>query len=63
MSGRWAYGRLADYVDRVLKGVDQSQLPIEQTTTVSLAVNLKTAKAPVLSYHGAVLLRADHVLD
>ena len=63
MSGRWAYRRVAVYVDRVLKGANPAELPVEQTTTVTLALNLKTAKALGLTIPQSVLLRADQVIE
>ena len=63
MSGRWAVRRVAAYVDRVLKGADLAELPIEQTPTLTLALNLKTAKALQLTIPQSMLLRADQVIE
>jgi len=62
-SGRWAIQRLATYVDRVLKGANPAEIPIEQATTLTLALNLKTAKALGLIIPQSVLLRADQVIE
>ncbi len=56
----WARG---DYfVDRLLKGADAATLPVEQLSRLSLAVNLKTAKALGITIPQSMLLRADEVI-
>ena len=54
--------RAAAYVDKILKGANPGELPVEQATTLQLVVNLKTAKALGLSIPESILLRADEVI-
>jgi ABC-type uncharacterized transport system substrate-binding protein len=54
--------RTAYYVDRLLKGAKPSDLPVEQVSTIRLAVNLKTAKALGITIPESILLRADEVI-
>ncbi len=50
------------YVAKILKGASAANLPVEQSSKLTLAVNLKTAQALNLTIPQAVLLRADHVI-
>jgi putative ABC transport system substrate-binding protein len=63
MSGRWAARRVAAYVDRILKGAAPADLPVEQATALTLALNLRTARSLGLTIPPALLLRADQVLE
>jgi putative ABC transport system substrate-binding protein len=55
--------RAAYFIDKILKGMKPSDLPVEQPAVFEFVINLKTAKAMDLTLPQSLLLRADGVIQ
>ena len=57
------FRRSAAFIDKIFKGANASDLPVEQPTRLNLTINLRTAKALDLKVPTALLARADEVIE
>ena len=57
------YRRAAGYVDKILKGANPADLPVEGPTKVEIAVNLKTAESLGVRIPDSIIKRAVEVID
>jgi len=57
------YRRLAGFADKIVKGTNPADLPIQRPTKFETIVNLKTAKALGLTVPAGLLVAADEVIE
>ena len=57
------YRRKADFIDKVFKGANPADLPIERPIKFEFVINLKTAKALGLTIGPTLIAQADEVIE
>jgi putative ABC transport system substrate-binding protein len=57
------YERAAPFVDKIIKGANPANLPVEQPTKFQVVLNMKTARALGLTVSPTLLAQADEVIE
>jgi putative tryptophan/tyrosine transport system substrate-binding protein len=58
-----AFRQAASYIDRIMRGANPADLPVQAPTKYQTAVNLKTAKGLALTVPPGLLVAADEVIE
>jgi putative ABC transport system substrate-binding protein len=58
-----SFRRVANLIDKILRGANPGDIPFYQPTKFELSINLKTAKALGLEMPAMLLGRADEVVE
>jgi putative ABC transport system substrate-binding protein len=57
------YRRAAIFVDKILRGANPGDIPVEQPTTIDLIVNVKAARMLNIKFPPSFLGRADQLIE
>ena len=57
------FRRAAVYVDKILKGANPGEIPIEQPTKFELVVNMKTARAARFTFPETFMMQVNRVIE
>ena len=60
---RDTYRRTGDIVARILKGAKAAETPVDESTRIELAVNLRAARSLGIAIPADILARADLLID